>query len=260
MQLQNKYQDYCDNLCGYSHCRLLNSLLPTLKPSSAARFPKGLQRLPGENHHFAKSSGCVPIPVFTGTHTGLHSCPLTPSLRTLNLTGMILATSLTGHSFAFQQWFLLSVSDSSTYTRTSWICILGILKVISNVICPTFLSFYFHTIPVPFHEFCISMNINTIFLTILSIKREWMETQNYPYSPQSRELPSPTNLPLSISWLHFLPTVIFLFSSLSFHPCTTASVLCCSSCLQYLSLWKLSVPWSVTSGLHMVFRSKALSF
>ena len=94
-----------------------------------------------------------------------------PFFLTLNLTGMILVTSLTGHSFAFQQWFLLLVSDSSTYTGTSWICILGILKVISNVICPTLLSFYFHAIPVPFHEFCISMNINTIFLTILSDKR-----------------------------------------------------------------------------------------
>ena len=125
---------------------------------------------------------------------------------------MILATSLTGPSFALQQWFLLSVSDSSTYTRTSWICILGVLTVISNVICPTFLSFYFHVIPVPFHEFCISMNISTIFLTILSDKREWIETQNCPYSPQSRELPSPTNLPLNISWLHFLPTVIFFYT------------------------------------------------
>ena len=96
---------------------------------------------------------------------------------------MILAPSLTGHSFAFQQWFLLSVSDSSTYTRTSWICILGILKVISNVICPAFLSFYFHTIPVPFHEFCISMNINTIFLTILSIKRVNEDSKLSLFSP-----------------------------------------------------------------------------
>ena len=181
--------------------------------------------------------------------TVVHSPPI---FLTLNLTGMILVTSLTGHSFAFQQWFLLLVSDSSTYTGTSWICMLGILQVISNVICPTLLSFYFHAIPVPFHEFCISMNINTIFLTILSDKREWMETQNYPYSP--------TNLPLNISWLHFLPTIISLFSSWSFLPCITASVLCCSSWHQHLSLWKLSVPWSVTSGLHMVFRSKALSF
>lgn len=63
MQLQNKYQDYCDNLCGYSHCHLLSSLLPTPKPSSAVPFPKGLLHLPGENHHFATSGGCVPMPV-----------------------------------------------------------------------------------------------------------------------------------------------------------------------------------------------------
>ena len=185
------------------------------------------------------------------THVGLHSRPLTSLLPHSEFDWHDFS-HLSGHSFAFQQWFLLLVSDSSTYTGTSWICMLGILQVISNVICPTLLSFYFHAIPVPFHDFCISMNINTIFLTILSDKREWMETQNYPYSP--------TNLPLNISWLHFLPTIISLFSSWSFLPCITASVLCCSSWHQHLSLWKLSVPWSVTSGLHMVFRSKALSF
>lgn len=64
MQLQNKCQDYCDDLCGYSHGHLPNSLLPTPKLSSAVYFLNVSQQLPGENHHVAKSSGCVPIPVY----------------------------------------------------------------------------------------------------------------------------------------------------------------------------------------------------
>lgn len=129
-----------------------------------------------------------------------------------------------GHSSTFQQGFLLSASDSFTYMRAGCIYILGIPVVISNVICPTLNSFCFHPIPVPVHELCISMNINANFLTIWSDKREWTETQNFAYPPQSMELPSPTNLSLNISWLHSLPTIIFLFRSLSFHSCTTATV------------------------------------
>ena len=100
-----------------------------------------------------------------------------PSLiLALSLTSMILLTSPMGHSSAFQQGFLLSASDSSTYTRAGciyiYIYILGIPVVISKVICPTLNSFYFHPRSVPVREFCISMNINATFLTICSDKRE----------------------------------------------------------------------------------------